>query len=259
MTFLNRPRKGITCYCFVNLNLKKIFIVNHKCGITYFNQLFRRKYLGETGYIKFKEEYQFGDWYLAINPEEIQNFARQYDEREFAKMMITRNPYDRVLSFFTNTFWDVGEKRGYMGPWRTMTEDRFEELADLKEKGDFKKGVKLFFDVQWINPTKGAKDRNSINYGYGDEHLVPQSAACEFLTDVEFIDLNDAPPTGARTKYVMDFLDIEVAGQVPVNRSSNSRRVLEDGFFDDLDLTAFNEFYRDDFGLGYKICNGLSN
>ena len=37
------------------------------------------------------------------------------------------------------------------------------------------------------------------------------------------------------------------------NPSSNSVRVLEDGFFDDLELTMFNEFYRDDFGLGYDL------
>lgn len=252
MYFLNNPRKAITCYCFINLNLKKIFIANHKCGVSYFTHLFSQKYTGKSQYIDWKNTYKLGDWYLAVEREEIHNFANQYNEQEFQKIMVTRNPYDRALSFFTNTFWDVPSRtndRLYAPTWKEMAGDRLEKLEELRNKKQFKEGFTMFLDIQWNNPTDGVKRIRTINNGLGDEHLYPQSLAYKgILTDVAFVDI-------AKSPSVAGFLGInEEICQSARNPSSNSRRVLEDGFFDDLDLTAFNEFYRDDFGLGYKIC-----
>lgn len=256
MNFLNNPRKAIVFYCFINLKLKKIFIVNHKCGVSYFNHLFTKKFLGETKYIDWKNTYQLGDWHLAVTREEIQNFSNQYDERRFDKIMITRNPYNRSLSFFSNTFWDVKSKvrmKHYAPTWKTMAEVKYEELDKLREKGCLKEAFAIFLDIQWNNPTKGVKHTNSMNEGLGDEHIYPQSLAYKgLLTDVEFIDIKDS-----RSERVTEFLGFnEVLIHSSRNSSSNSRRVLDDDFFDGLDLKAFNEFYRDDFGLGYKICVG---
>lgn len=251
MSFLNRPRKAITCYCFINLKQHKIIILNHKCGISYFNHLFTKKFLGEAIYIDWKNTYQLGDWHLAVTREEIQNFSDQHDEREFHKMMITRNPYDRSLSFFTNTFWDNdGRKKMYTHTWKEMAGDRHPELLRLKEEGEFKETFEMFLDIQWNHPTDGVRHIQTMNNGLGDEHLYPQSLACkDILTDVEFIDIQDC-------QIAVEFLGFRVELKPgKKNPSSNSARVLDDGFFDDLDLTVFNEFYRDDFGLGYKICS----
>ena len=247
MNFVNNPRKAVTCYCFINLELKKIFIVNHKCGISYFNHLFTKKFLGEAKYIDWKNTYQLGNWNLALTREEIQNFTDQHDEREFRKMMITRNPYDRALSFFTNTFWDNnGQKEMYIHTWKKMVGDRHSELLGLKEAGKFKEAFNIFLDVQWTNPTEGAKDICSRNNGLGDEHIYPQSLAYKgLLTAMKFVDIKYS-----QSEHVMSFLEFrEELKFVASNPSSNSVRVLEDGFFDDLDLTAFNDFYRDDFEL----------
>ena len=248
MTFLNKPRKAITCYCFINLKLKKILIINHKCGVSYFNHLFTKKYTGETRYIDFRNEYQLGDWHLAIVREEIQNFASQYDEREFDKIMITRNPYDRALSFFTHTFWDNAHRKPaqYIHTWGEMAGNKHKELKELREQDDLKKAFSIFLDIQWNNPTEGVKHIHTMNNGLGDEHIYPQSLAYKgLLTTMEFVDIKDS-----QSNHVMDFLGFsEELNPRLKNSSSNSIRVLEDGFFDDMELTAFNEFYRDDFEL----------
>lgn len=253
MNFLNNPRKAITCYCFINLNLKKILIANHKCGVSYFTHLFTKQYNGESRYIDWKKEFQFGDWHLATEREEIQNFSNQYEESKFKKIMITRCPYDRALSFFSNTFWDSSERTEiiYLEAWKTMMGNRIEELIHLKEQGEFKEGFKMFLDIQWNNPTEGVEHIKSENGGLGDEHLYPQNLAFkDILTNVKFIDVKDCK---SASKFLEFEKDICPSARNP---SSNSKRVLENDFFDDLDLKAFNKFYRDDFELGYKICKG---
>ncbi len=258
MTFLNNPRKAITCYCFINLKLKKILIANHKCGVSCFNHLFSKKYFGKTKYIDWQNTYQIGDWHLAVEREEIQNFTDQYDEREFEKIMVTRDPYDRALSFFTHTFWDDAHRKPtqYIHAWKEMAGGRHEELKELREKDRLKEAFAMFLDIQWNNPTDGVKHIHTMNNGLGDEHLYPQSLAIKgLLTDVEFVDIKDS-----QSDRIMEFLESKVElGLNSRNSSSNSKRVLEDGFFDGFNLKAFNEFYRDDFGLGYKICIGASS
>lgn len=246
---------SVVFFNYINLDSKKIFITNHKCGVTYYHHLLSQTYLNRDGYIDVSEHFQLGDWHLVVNLDEMQRFTKEHDEKEFRKLMITRNPYARVLSFFMNTFWDGGNcAASYRWYWKELAGVKFEHLAELRRLGALKEGVEVFFNCVWNN---AAPPFCLESWGYENNHLCPQSLACEGLTDVEFIDIRKTPPTGEKTFYVLnDFLGMKMLPNLPVNASSFSTNPsvrCQPHLLLPRDLTAFNKFYRDDFKLGYQL------
>lgn len=252
---------GVVFFNYINLESKKIFVTNHKCGVTYYHHLFSRTYLNRSGYIDVSEHSQLGDWHLVVNPDEMQRFTKEHDEKEFRKLMITRNPYARVVSFFMNTFWDnqTPTQKELVETFslhysQQLLGAKFDHLVNLRQLGALKEGVEVFFAAVWNSSTPPFCLES---WGYENNHLCPQSLACEGLTDVEFIDIHKTPPTGEKTFYVLnDFLGMKMLPNLPVNASSFSTNPSIKYRPHPLlprDLTAFNEFYRDDFKLGYQM------
>jgi hypothetical protein len=249
-----------------------MLLINHKCGLRYYEHLFTENFYGEASHISQKEIWGIEDWHLAVQHEELAKFLEQYDEREFSKMMITRNPYERLVSFYANTFWDHAKKptytdpakagqngRGYSVVYRKLFGKDYDTALEIMESGRFQQGFDMFLDCVFIHPTPGALKHAIANQGYGDAHLSQQSMIYKVnhLTDIQFIDLHAGPPKGDQTQEVMDFLELEEMVSKPVNRSSASvrRKVKESQEYYNPDTSpVINEFYRQDFeDFGYEM------
>lgn len=270
-SFLNNPRTGNHFRVFIHLEFKKMFLINHKCGLSYYEHLFTDNFYAEPRYIDQKEILEIEGWWLAVQHEELVRFLKQYDETEFEKIMITRSPYDRLVSFYTNTFWDHADKptyteptkagkngRSYSEAYRWVYGRQYDYALKLVAQRQFNKSFELFLENFFINPTQGAIARSQLNQGYGDEHLAPQSAIYQDkeITGIQFIDIDDGPPEGDKEFQILDFLAMDNTIIRPVNRSSASRRrkvVPSVRHFPNYALPTINEFYKDDFEMGYEM------
>ena len=254
MNFLNKPRTGSQFRAFINLKDKKIFLVNHKCGLSYYETTFVQNHSGIQSHIDIHNCYQLGDWGIATQHSELKQFRKDYTESKFCKVMITRNPYERLLSFFTNTFWDCWKdpvKRGYSDLYKAVLGSEYKKLLASAANNDLKKAFNLMIKKFFINPNDAAKLHMQGNEGYGDEHLTPQVKIMRGFTDVETIDIKDGPPEGKHSGKIAEFLGMEMRAST-ANRSSASDITDSRSLFYPENLAYIANHYRHDFELGYS-------
>tara|TARA_Y100000034_G_scaffold120740_1_gene164048 strand:+ start:245 stop:1111 length:867 start_codon:yes stop_codon:yes gene_type:complete len=271
MQFLNDPRTGNQIRVFINLKQKKMLILHHKCGLSYYEHMLTENFYGDRRHI-YPETPMIEDWCLVVQHEELTRFLEQYQETDFSKVMVTRNPYERLVSFFANAFWDHAHKptytdpakagkngRGYSSVFRRVYGEDYDAALEIVRSNRFQKGFDMFLDRFFVHPTPGAIDLAAGNQRYGDPHLAQQSMIyrVNHLTNIQFIDLYDGPPFGEQSQHVMDFLELDEMIDRPVNSSSASTRrkaKKPESYFNSETFEVVNEFYRSDFeDLGYKM------
>ena len=266
-TPINTCRRHSQLRLFVDLDSKKIFMISHKCGVALYEHLLSKTYLNKMDFLQpIPLVHRVGNWYVLIEMDEVSEFVRQHDETEYSKMMITRNPYDRLTSFYANSFWDHALKKNYRKDKLTHYEtyslvygERYNEVVDQIKTGDFQKGFNIFMDAVFLNPTPGTLKERETNDGYGNIHLIPQSDKYRqegkaILTDIKFVDIKDGIPQGKHANIVLEFLDIEDMIKQPLNLSSMTKEKHKTAwqYFSPEALEVVNEIYHFDFeDFGY--------
>lgn len=270
MIFINRLRNDGICRIFVDVDQKKMFMISHKCGLAIYEHLFMRTYRQQDGFIQpITQVHQIGPWHIIIQNEELDSFLEEFDETEFSKLMITRNPYDRLLSFYTNSFWDFVNKLNYAEEkpphyraYRQIYGEDYDAVVEQTRTHNFQHNFNTFLDAMFVDPTPGALEHRQTRGGHGNIHLIPQSAKYRrgdkrVLSDIQFVDLRDGIPTGKHKDKVLDFLGVEDIIREPMNVSSGTQRRAKKRsweYFSPEALKVVNEVYHFDFvDLGYGM------
>jgi hypothetical protein len=132
-----------------------MFMISHKCGLAIYEHLFSKTYNQQMKFIQpITIVQQIGNWHIIIEHEERDSFLEEFDEKEFSKMMITRNPYDRLLSFYTNSFWDCATKPDYAekkaphyNAYLQIYGDDYEAVVEQIQKHGFQHNFNVFLDA----------------------------------------------------------------------------------------------------------------
>ena len=266
---INLERVHSQIRVFVDLDLKRMFMISHKCGVAIYEHLLSMTYFGKMNFLQPITEIQkVGNWLVLIEFDEVDEFLKQYNETEFSKIMITRDPYERMLSFYTNSFWDhatqlheMKDKIAHYETYQLIYGDRYDEVVEQAKTNDFQKGFNIFMDSTFVNPTPGALEERQSNNGYGNIHFIPQSSKYRrgdkiVLTDIQFIDIRDGIPHGPSTQTILDFLGVEdMMIKRPINISSNTQKNRNKAwqYFSHEALKIVNEMYHYDFtDFGYS-------
>tara|TARA_Y100000034_G_C6848173_1_gene384456 strand:+ start:286 stop:942 length:657 start_codon:yes stop_codon:yes gene_type:complete len=176
-TPINIERIHSQCRIFVDMDLKKMFMISHKCGIALYEHLLSMTYLQKMNFLQpIPLVHKVGNWWVVIEFDEVDEFIKNFDETEFSKLMITRDPYERLLSFYANSFWDYAHKptpyiRDKMTHYETYTlvyGDRYDEVVEQIKTGDFQEGFNIFMNAMFLNPTPGALEERASNKGHGN-------------------------------------------------------------------------------------------
>lgn len=210
---------------------------SHKCGVATYEHLINQHHSGDKDFLKVYKIKKIGNWDIIKHFDEIDLFVNQYNQSQFKKVMITRNPYDRIISFFTNSWWDQvlkaeysTEKVAHYDFYQIIYGNKYEEVLDLRKYGDFQESFDFFLNSYFVNPTIGSIAEKQTNGGFGNVHLIPQSAKYRrennevLLTDIKFIDVKDGLPNGHQSNYLLKFLELPKTNDQLFNKSSGTKR-----------------------------------
>ena len=237
---------------FINLKEKKILLVNYKVGSTTLGTSFNHKIGKKTGIVD-ESDRVFGDWNMVVSTKEMRLFTGSYDETEFSKMIVTRDPYTRNVSFFCKVFWD-NELGIYIKWFRFVFGDEtHQRLRALREQGEFVEAFNLFADSFWgknLYLRSMGYEAGLTMHNRGDMHIMPQTRCFKgILSGVESVDLSNN-----MTERVQEFTGILEPDGWTRNRWSRStacQLVKDSGglevVFPPSSVAQFNRFYYHDF------------